>query len=97
MAIQINKPIAGGTGSVTTGERSGGRSLNQASQASAIEDVLDALKAANIVSNFIKDDTLADTAVMSNRTRFTIITARKEACDHAIDVVNMLDNVKVMP
>lgn len=97
MAIQINKPIAGGTGSVTTGERSGGSSLNQASQASAIEDVLDALKTANIVSNFIKDDTLADTSVMSNRTRFTIITARKEACDHAIDVVNMLDNVKVMP
>ena len=97
MAIQINKPITGGTGSVTTGERSGGSSLNQASQASAIEDVLDALKTANIISNFIKDDTLADTSVMSNRTRFTVIAARKEACDHAIDVVNMLDNVKVMP
>ena len=65
--------------------------------ASAIEDVLDALKTANIISNFIKDDTLADTSVMSNRTRFTIIAARKEACDHTIDVVNMLDNTKVMP
>lgn len=97
MAIQINKPITGGVGSVTTGERSGGSALNQASQASGIEDVLQALKDANIISNFIKDDTLADTSVMSNRTRFTVITARKEACDHAIDVVNILDNVKVMP
>tara|TARA_B100002019_G_C21270863_1_gene602197 strand:- start:3493 stop:3786 length:294 start_codon:yes stop_codon:yes gene_type:complete len=97
MAIQINKPITGGTGSVTTGKRSGGSSLNQDEQSSAIEDVLDALKTANIISNFIKDDTLADTPKMTDRTRFTIIAARKEACDHAIDVVNMLDNVKVMP
>ena len=97
MAIQINKPITGGTGSVTTGEKSGGSSLNQASQAAGIEDVLNALKDANIISNFIKDDALSDTPKMSNRTRFTIIAARKEACDHAIDVVNMLDNTKVMP
>jgi len=97
MAIPINKPITDGTGSVTTGERSGGSFLNQASQSSAIENGLDSLKTANIISNFIKDDTLADTSVMSNRTRFTVIAARKEACDHAIDVVNMLDNVKVMP
>ncbi len=94
--IQISKPLTGGTGSVTTGEWESGNDLAQASQASAIEDVLDALVTAGIVSSHVKDDSLSDTDKMSNRTSFTILTARKEAVDHVIDVVNLLDNKKVM-
>lgn len=94
--IQISKPLTGGTGSVTTGEWESGNDLAQTSQASAIEDVLDALVTAGIVSSHVKDDSLSDTDKMSNRTSFTILTARKEAVDHVIDVVNLLDNKKVM-
>ena len=93
---QISKPLTGGTGSVTTGEWESGNDLDTASQASAIEDVLDALVTAGIVSSHVKDDSLSDTTKMSNRTSFTILTARKEAVDHVIDVVNLLDNKKVM-
>ncbi len=95
--IQISKPLTGGTGSVTTGEWESGNSFATNSQASAIEDVLDALKAANIVSSFTPDDSLDDTTKMSNRKMFTILTARKEAIDAVIDVLNLLDNKKVMP
>ena len=94
--IQISKPLTGGTGSVTTGEWESGNDLDTATQASGIEDVLDALVSAGIVSSFVKDDSLSDTTKMSNRTSFTILTARKEAVDHVIDVVNLLDNKKVM-
>tara|TARA_B100000686_G_C16622801_1_gene880171 strand:+ start:417 stop:713 length:297 start_codon:yes stop_codon:yes gene_type:complete len=95
--IQISKPLTGGTGSVTTGEWESGNSYATSSQSSAIEDVLDALKTANIVKSFTKDDALDDTTKMSNRTIFYIQTSRKEAVDHVIDVVNLLDNKKVMP
>tara|TARA_Y100000310_G_C20420803_1_gene686601 strand:+ start:86 stop:376 length:291 start_codon:yes stop_codon:yes gene_type:complete len=94
--IQISKPLTGGTGSVTTGEWESGNDLDTASQASTIEDVLDALVTAGIVSSFVKDDSLSDTAKMSSRTNFVILTSRKEAVDHVIDVVNLLDNKKVM-
>tara|TARA_Y100001963_G_C6528610_1_gene330004 strand:- start:306 stop:602 length:297 start_codon:yes stop_codon:yes gene_type:complete len=95
--IQISKPLTGGTGSVTTGEWESGNSYATSSQASAIKDVLEALETNNIISSFVEDDTLDDTTKMSNRTMYTILTARKEAVDHVIDVLNLLDNKKVMP
>ena len=94
--IQISKPLTGGTGSVTTGEWESGNDLDTASQASAIKDVLDALVSANIVSSYVEDDSLSDTTKMSNRTSYTILTSRKECADSVIDVLNMLDNKKVM-
>ena len=42
MAIQINKPLTGGNGSMTTGEKDSGTSYAQASQATAIEALIDA-------------------------------------------------------
>lgn len=96
MAIQPNKPLTGGTGSVTTGEKSSGTSYAQASQASAIEDLIDAFITAGIVTSKSKDDTLGDTDVMSNRTSFVITCRRKEAVDAVIDALNLLDNKKVM-
>lgn len=94
--IQISKPLTGGTGSVTTGEWVSGNDLDQASQASGIENLLDAFVTSGIVSSYVKNDALGDTEKMSNRTSFTILTARKEAVDHVIDAVNLLDNKKVM-
>jgi len=94
--IQISKPLTGGTGSMTTGEWESGNAYAQAEQSSAMETLLTALETSGIVKSFTKDDTLADTAKMENRTIFYIQTSRKEAVDHVIDVVNLLDNKKVM-
>ena len=94
--IQVSKPLTGGTGSLTTGEWDIGNDLAQASQASGVEDVIDALITAGIISAKIVDDTLADTAKNSNRTMFTIQTSRKEAVDACLDVLTLLDNKKVM-
>jgi len=94
--IQISKPITGGTGSVTTGEWESGSALAQAEQSSAIEALLAAFETAGIVKDVFKDDSLSDTTKMENRTSFSIVTHRKEAADHVIDCVNLLDNTKVM-
>ena len=52
--IQISKPLTGGTGSVTTGEWESGNDLDTASQASAIEDLLDALVTLDFVMQNLK-------------------------------------------
>ena len=96
MAIQINKPLTGGNGSMTTGEKDSGTALAQASQADAIEALIDAFITAGIVTGKHRDDALLDTPKMENRTMISFTTRRKEAADHVIDVCNLLDNKKVM-
>ncbi len=94
--IQVSKPLTGGTGSITTGEWESGNNLDQASQASGAEDLVDAFITAGIVASKVVNASLADTAKMANRTSITILTSRKEACDAVLDVLNLLDNKKVM-
>ncbi len=95
MAIRINKPLSGGTGSVTTGVLSSGTGSAVASQASDIDNLLAAFEAAGIVSSSNKFSK-PDTPKMTNRHLYSITTPRKEAVDHVIDVLNLLDNVKVV-
>lgn len=95
MAIRINKPLAGGTGSITTGVLSSGTGSAVASQASDIDNLLAAFEAAGIVSASRKFSK-PDTPKMTNRHLYSIDTPRKEAIDHVIDVLNLLDNVKVV-
>jgi hypothetical protein len=95
MAIQINKPLAGGTGSITTGSKVGGSGSAAVSQATDIDALLAALVTAGIVSNWNKYSK-ADTPAMTGRHNYVITTPRKEAVDHVIDVLNLLDNTKVV-
>lgn len=95
MAIQINKPLAGGTGSVTTGVKVGGSGSAGTSQVSEIDAILAVLESEGIVSNSTKF-AKPDTTTMQSRHIYTIQTARKEAIDTVIDVLNLLDNTKVV-
>lgn len=92
MAIQISKPITGGTGSVTTGSRVGAVGGTAASsQAADITALLDAFVAADIVKSYAQMSK-ADTSNMTARTYYSIVTNRKEAADSVISVLNLLDN-----
>lgn len=95
MAIQINKPLAGGTGSITTGVRVGAQGSAGTSQVAEIDAILPVLKTEGIVSDFNKYSK-ADTPVMQSRSHYVITCPRKEAVDHVIDVLNLLDNKMVM-
>ena len=60
MAIQINKPLTGGTGSITTGVKVGGSGSAGTSQASEIDAILAVLESEDIVANsnkYSKPDT----------------------------------------
>ena len=91
MAIQTNKPLSGGTGSVTTGSKVGATGSAGASQKDDIETVLTALQSVGIINAF-STFSRADTTKMTGRHLITISADRKEAVDSAIDVVNQLDN-----
>jgi hypothetical protein len=91
MAINTNKPLSGGTGSVTTGSKVGATGSAGASQSSDIQTVLQALKDVSIINDF-QPFSRADTPKMTGRTLITISADRKEAVDAAINVVNQLDN-----
>ena len=95
MAIQINKPLAGGTGSITTGVKVGGSGSAGTSQASEIDAILAVLESEGIVANSNKYSN-ADTTTMQSRHNYVITTSRKEAVDTVIDLLNLLDNVKVV-
>jgi len=95
MGIRINKPLSGGTGSITTGSIVNGTGSAAVSQASDIDNLLAAFQAAGIVSSSNKF-AKADTPKMTGRHLYSITTPRKEAVDHVIDVLNLLDNVKVV-
>ena len=95
MVIRINKPLSGGTGSITTGSIVNGTGSAAVSQASDIDNLLAAFEAAGIVSSSNKFSK-ADTPKMTGRHLYSITTPRKEAVDHVIDVLNLLDNVKVV-
>tara|TARA_Y100001972_G_scaffold127264_1_gene183595 strand:- start:1428 stop:1721 length:294 start_codon:yes stop_codon:yes gene_type:complete len=91
MGININKPLTGGTGSVTTGSRVGETGSAGSSQKDDIETVLTALQSVGIINAF-QTFSRADTPKMTGRHLITISADRKEAVDSAIDVVNQLDN-----
>ena len=91
MAIQTNKPLAGGTGSMTTGSKVGATGSAGASQKDDIETVLTALQSVGIINAF-STFSRADTTKMTGRHLITISADRKEAVDSAIDVCNQLDN-----
>ena len=95
MGIRINKPLSGGTGSITNGSIVNGTGSAAVSQASDIDNLLAAFEAAGIVSSSNKF-AKADTPKMTGRHLYSITTPRKEAVDHVIDVLNLLDNVKVV-
>lgn len=92
MAIQISKPITGGTGSVTTGSRVGAVGGSAAaSQAADITALLDAFVQADIVKSYAQMSK-PDTTKMTGRTYYSIVTNRKEAADNVISALNLLDN-----
>ena len=91
MGINVNKPLAGGTGSVTTGSRVGQTGSAGASQKDDIETILQALVDTSVIKSF-QTFARADTPNMTGRHLITIAADRKEAIDAAIDVVNQLDN-----
>ena len=91
MGINVNKPLAGGTGSVTTGSRVGQTGSAGAAQKDDIETILQALVDTSVIKSF-QTFARADTPKMTGRHLITIAADRKEAIDAAIDVVNQLDN-----
>jgi len=95
MAIQINKPLAGGTGSLTTGVRVGEQGSAGTSQVAEIDAILPVLEQEGLVSSYNKFSKV-DTDKMQSRTHYVITCPRKEAVDHVIDVLNLLDNKMVV-
>ena len=91
MGINVNKPLAGGTGSITTGSRVGATGSAGSSQKDDIATILTALVSTSVINAF-QTFARADTPKMTGRHLITISADRKEAIDAAIDVCNQLDN-----